>query len=106
MMDPIAFAASNTTENLYYHQAMKALNSREFQKSIIMEVNDHTEQKHWELIPIKKFPKGENYSHPYGHSNARGKSTPNKCSNTRHASTSIAENKNTFRISSRRSHLL
>ena len=52
MLNPISFNTRNNVDNLYYHQAIKAPNKREFQKAIIKEVNVHIEQKHWELIPI------------------------------------------------------
>ena len=41
MPNPIAHSSSNNIYNLYYHQYMKAPDSREFQKVITKEVNDH-----------------------------------------------------------------
>ena len=46
MMNPISFVARNNTKNIYYHQAMKATDAREFTKSIIKELNTHTERNH------------------------------------------------------------
>ena len=34
MLNPIVFAASNSTDTLYYHQAMKATDAKEFQTAI------------------------------------------------------------------------
>ena len=47
MLNPIAFFAINNTNNLYYHQAMKPFNKREFQKVIIQELNAHIRKMHW-----------------------------------------------------------
>ena len=46
-INPIAFSVSNNTDNLYYHQAMKAHDARDFQNAIIKEVNGHTVIKQW-----------------------------------------------------------
>ena len=59
MLNPIVFAANNNMDNLYYHQFMKEPVAREFQKDITKEVNDHIEQKNWELPPREQVPKGE-----------------------------------------------
>ena len=50
MLNTIVFATSNNADNLYYRQAMKARNARDFQKEIIKEVNAHIELNQWELI--------------------------------------------------------
>ena len=52
MLNPIAFSASNIMDNLYEHQAMKATDTRGFQKAVNKEVNNYIEQKHWKLILI------------------------------------------------------
>ena len=59
MPNPTEFVTSNNSDNLYYHQAMKAPNTREFHKAIIKEVNAHRKQKNWERIPIEHVPKQE-----------------------------------------------
>ena len=59
MLKPITFDTSNNTDNLYYHQAMKEPDTREFKKAIIKEVNTNTKRNHWELIPREKVPKVE-----------------------------------------------
>ena len=38
---------------------MKELNARVCQNTTIKEVNNHIEQKHWELIPREQVLKGE-----------------------------------------------
>ena len=59
MKDPLAFLASQQQDTMYYHQALKEPDRDEFIKAIVKEVNDHTERKHWELIPQEQVPKGE-----------------------------------------------
>ena len=58
MKDPIAFKASSDPDILYYHEAIRAADSKEFLKAIVKEVNDHIEGNHWELIPTEEVPKG------------------------------------------------
>ena len=52
ILNTIAFSASNNADTLYYHQDMKAPDAKEFQNSILKEVNTHIERNHWEIIPI------------------------------------------------------
>ena len=47
MLNPVAFVASNNADTHYYHQAMKALDTKYFQKSIVKKFNAHVEIKHW-----------------------------------------------------------
>jgi hypothetical protein len=57
MTDPIAFLArTSDPDTMYYHQAMKQPDRKEFAKAVIKEINDHVERKHWELIPIEEVP--------------------------------------------------
>jgi hypothetical protein len=58
MMNPVAFMASSNQDAMYFHQAMKALDQKQFTQAIIKEVNDHIKNKNWELIPRDKVPKG------------------------------------------------
>jgi hypothetical protein len=58
MMNPIAFLSQANQDTMYFDQAMKAPDSKEFIKAAIKEVNDHIERKHWELIPRNQVPKG------------------------------------------------
>jgi hypothetical protein len=58
MMNPVTFMASSNQETMYFHQAMKAPDRKQFTQAVIKEVNDHIEKKNWELIPRDKVPKG------------------------------------------------
>jgi hypothetical protein len=58
MLNPIAFLAGSNEDTMYFHQAMKAPDRNQFKKAIVKEVNDHIENKHWELIPHEAVPKG------------------------------------------------
>ena len=57
--DPIAFLASTTKDILYYHQAMKAPDRKDFQRAMHKEINDHSARKHWDLFPMKLREMGE-----------------------------------------------
>ena len=59
MLNPIAFAANNNMDNLYYHQAIKEPVSRDFQKDITKKFNDHIKQKNWEITTREQVTKGE-----------------------------------------------
>ena len=59
LADPIAFKASTNPDVMYYHEAMKAPDSKQFTQAIIDEVNAHIEGEHWEMIPIDAVPEGE-----------------------------------------------
>jgi hypothetical protein len=41
MMDPIAFLAKTDPDTLYYHQAMKATDAKQFRKGMQGELNHH-----------------------------------------------------------------
>jgi hypothetical protein len=58
MMDPIAFLAKLDPDILYYHQAMKAKDAKEFCQAMQGEVNSHRENNHWEIIRRNKVPEG------------------------------------------------
>jgi hypothetical protein len=58
MMNPVTFMASSNQETMYFHQAMKAPDRKQFTQAVIKEVNDHIEKKNWELIPRDKVPEG------------------------------------------------
>ena len=57
MEDPIAFLASSNADTMYFDQAMKQPDCKEFIKAVVKEVNDHIECKHWQLIPRSQVPK-------------------------------------------------
>jgi hypothetical protein len=46
MEDPIAFLAKSNPDTLYYHQAMKAPDSKEFCQAMQGEVDDHCNNDH------------------------------------------------------------
>eukprot|EP00957_Ditylum_brightwellii_P171907 13087884-Ditylum_brightwellii.AAC.2 len=52
MEDPIAYAAKNDSDTIYFHQAMKELDREQFIKAVSTEINGHCERKHWELVPM------------------------------------------------------
>ena len=58
MADPIAFAAKSGKDTLYYHQAMRAQDLRQFEEAMQEEIDDHTKYKHWKIIPRSKVPQG------------------------------------------------
>ena len=51
MMNPIAFLSKTQEDTMYFDQAMKAPDHKEFIKVCVKEVNDHIDQKQWKLIP-------------------------------------------------------
>jgi hypothetical protein len=57
MMNPVAFITFSNQDTMYFHQAMKAPDRKQFTQAIIKEVNNHIENKNWELIPRDKVPK-------------------------------------------------
>jgi hypothetical protein len=58
MADPIAFLAKADEDTMYFHQAMKAPDKKEFVKAIVKEMNDHIVAKNWELVPREDVPEG------------------------------------------------
>ena len=58
MMNPIAFLSETQEDTMYFNQAMKVPDHKEFIKACVKEVINHIDQKHWELIPQSKVPKG------------------------------------------------
>ena len=56
MTDPIAFAAKSDPDTLYLGQAMKAPDRDQFIKAMETEVNAHSRNEHWELIPKSSVP--------------------------------------------------
>ena len=58
LQDPIAFAAKTNKDTMYYHQAMKAKDARQFQQAMQKEIDDHTNYNHWKIIPRSEVPEG------------------------------------------------
>ena len=48
--DPIAFAASSNPDVMYYHEALKAPDRKQFIEAMKQEVADHEQRGHWELV--------------------------------------------------------
>lgn len=58
MNDPIAFAANSNPDDMYYHEAMKAPDRKQFVEAMDTEVQSHLENKNFELTEIKDLPPG------------------------------------------------
>jgi len=58
MDDPVAFLSKSCGDTMYFHQAMRQPDREQFIEAVVKEVNDHTKNKHWELIPIEEVPEG------------------------------------------------
>ena len=59
LQDPIYFQAQLDKDTLYYHQAMKANDKKEFQRALKKEFDAHSDGKHWEIIPENNVPDDE-----------------------------------------------
>ena len=57
IIDLIAFASTSTDE-IYYHQAMKAPDAKQFSRAYVEEVKAHHENGHWAVVPRSKIPYG------------------------------------------------
>jgi hypothetical protein len=58
--DPlVAYKATNDPDTLYYDEAMKEPDAPQFKASMVKEVHDHTNRKHWVLINRTAVPRGE-----------------------------------------------
>jgi hypothetical protein len=58
MEDPIAFAASSNPDIMYYDQAMKEPDSKQFEQAMVDEVTSHTDLGNWEIVPKTEIPEG------------------------------------------------
>ena len=56
--NPLAFAASDNPDILYWDQAMKAHDRDKFIKAVGIELDGHERMGNYEPIPIDKVPKG------------------------------------------------
>jgi Reverse transcriptase (RNA-dependent DNA polymerase) len=56
----LAYAASADPDTLYYHEAMREPDRPEFIKAMVKEVQSHTENGVWELVPRSSVPLGTN----------------------------------------------
>jgi hypothetical protein len=46
-----AFAASADPDTMYLHEAMKQPDRNKFMEAMQKEINDHTENGHWRIVP-------------------------------------------------------
>jgi hypothetical protein len=59
MEDPIAFAASKSDpDTMYYHQAMKQPDAKQFRAAMQKEIDDHVKNGHWEMMLKSEVPEG------------------------------------------------
>jgi hypothetical protein len=58
MINPIAFLAKTDADTMYYHQAMRAPDRKQFVEAMVKEFNDHCDRGHWVIVPITEVPKG------------------------------------------------
>ena len=56
LSNPIDFAASADPDIMYYHQAMQEPDHKQFQTSVLKEIQDHETNQHWEVIPKQDMP--------------------------------------------------
>ena len=56
--DPIAFAATNNPDILYWDQAMKAPDRDKFLEAVKVELDGHEQMGNYEPVPLEKVPKG------------------------------------------------
>ena len=56
--DPIAFAAMNNPDILYWDQAMKAHDRDKFLEAVKVELDGHEKIGNYEPVPLEKVPKG------------------------------------------------
>jgi hypothetical protein len=54
----LAYAASADPDTMYYHEAMREPDRPEFIKAMVKEVQSHTENGVWELVPRSSIPPG------------------------------------------------
>ena len=63
MNEPVLFALKSKSSNpdtLHLHEAMKEPDADSFIDAIVKEINGHSEQDHWEVVPIDTVPEGTN----------------------------------------------
>ena len=57
MQYPLASLARSDLDTMYFDQAMKEPNCKEFLNAAMREVNSHSELKHWDILQHKEVPK-------------------------------------------------
>jgi hypothetical protein len=56
MRNPIAFHAEMMGDIMYFNQALRQPDAKEFVNAVIKEINGHVENNHWELVPRDTVP--------------------------------------------------
>ena len=59
MRHPVAFLAEMCGDDMYFAQAIKQPDRKQFVEDIIKEVNGHVENQNWNLIKRSKVPVSE-----------------------------------------------
>ena len=59
MQHPVAFLVEMCEDIMYFAQAIKQPDRRQFVEAIVKEVNGHVENQNWELIKRSEVPVGE-----------------------------------------------
>jgi hypothetical protein len=63
MQNPIAFHAEMMGDIIYYDQALKQPDVKQFANAVVKEINGHANNKHWTLVKRKDVPKGAHVVH-------------------------------------------
>jgi hypothetical protein len=58
MENPLAFAASTNPDVMYLDQAMNEPDREKFREAMVKEVQAHTENGHWKIVPKRSVPRG------------------------------------------------
>jgi hypothetical protein len=57
MRNPIAFHSKMMGDIMYYYQTLQQPDAKQFADAVIKEVNEHVDNKHWELVKQEEVPK-------------------------------------------------
>jgi hypothetical protein len=58
MENPMVFAASANPDVMYLDQAMKEPDRDKFEEAMLKEVQSHTDNNHWKIVPKRSIPRG------------------------------------------------
>jgi hypothetical protein len=54
----ISFKANADPDTMYYHEAMRAPDAKQFREAMQKEVDDHTSRGHWQIVRVDELPTG------------------------------------------------
>ena len=54
-----SFKVSNDPDTMCHHKAVCQLDAQQFKDTMVKEVNNHANRKHWKVMLKKNVPKGE-----------------------------------------------